>query len=250
MIVKAIKTRKVVAGSGSLEDLLDEHLKELPENSILAITSKVAALCENRVVPANGVDKKELVKKEADYYLPENLSKFGFSFTITNHTLIPAAGIDLSNGNGNFVLWPAEPQSTANRVRDYLTERFGQKNVGVILTDSTARPLHYGTEGVGIAYSGFAPSKNYIGTPDLFGRELEVSIANILDALAAASVVVMGEGAEATPLAVISDVPFVDFLDHNPTEAELKAFYLEHTEDDLFAPFLQNMPWQKGGRKK
>lgn len=249
MIVNTIRTKKVVAGADSLEKLLDEHLTDLAENSILVITSKVAAICEGRVVPAEGTDKNKLIKQEADYFLPDNLSKYGFSFTITHHTLIPAAGIDLSNGNGNFVLWPADPQATANRVQHYLLKRFDLKDAGVILTDSTARPLHYGTEGVGIAYSGFAPSKNYIGTPDLFGRKLEVSIANVLDALAAAAVVVMGEGAEATPLAVLSDVPFVEFQDHDPTESELKGFYLEHMEDDLFAPFLQNMPWQKGHRR-
>ena len=249
MIVKAIKTRKVTAGSGTLQQLLDESLNELEEGSIVAITSKVAAICEGRIVPTEKIDKKDLVAREADYYLPENLSKYGFSFTIIHNTLVPAAGVDLSNGNGNYVLWPLDPQKTVNEVRQYLRKRFGLNKVGVILTDSTARPLHFGTEGVAIRYSGFAGSNNYIGTPDLFGRKLEVSISNVVDGLASAAVVVMGEGTEQTPFAVISDVPFVDFQDHDPTDKELKQFYLEHMEDDLFEPFLRQMGWQEGGHR-
>lgn len=250
MIVKPIKTRKVTAGSSSLLELLDEYLKNLEERSVVAITSKVVAICEGRVIPVGKADKNELVKQEADYYLPAHMSKYDFSFTITHNTLIPVAGIDLSNGNGNYVLWPKDPQKTANEMRHYLVKRFGLKKVGVILTDSTARPLHYGTEGVGISYSGFAPSNNYVGQPDLFGRKLEVSISNVLDALASAAVAVMGEGSEQTPIAVIEDVAFVRFQDHDPTREELEGFYLSHMKDDLFEPFLKNMGWKKGDRGK
>jgi len=248
--VAAVKTQKVLAGQSGLLKLLDKYLDEFKDGSVLAITSKVVALCENRVVPAGQADKKALVIQEADYYLPENLSKYGFSFTILHNTLVPAAGIDLSNGAGNYVLWPADPQKSANEVREYLAKRFGLKNVGVIITDSTARPLHYGTEGIGIRYSGFLPSNNYVGQPDLFGRKLEVSVSNVFDALAAAAVVVMGEGSEQTPLAVIEDVPFVQFQDRNPTREELDKFFIDHMKDDLFEPFLRQMGWQKGGRKE
>jgi dihydrofolate synthase / folylpolyglutamate synthase len=248
MIVRAIKTDKIMAGR-TLEQVLDRFLGDMPDNSVLAITSKIVGICEGRVVPIGSVEKDELIKQEADYFLDRSLSKYNMSFTITHRTLVPVAGIDESNGNGNYVLWPKDPQKSANDARAYLKKRFGLKNIGVVLTDSTARPLHYGTEGVAIAYSGFAPSNNYIGQPDLFGREFKVSISNILDALASAAVVVMGEGTEQTPLAVIEDVPFVRFQDHNPKPKELDEFYLSHMDDDLFEPFLKNAPWQKGTRK-
>ncbi|HVO86595.1 MAG TPA: coenzyme F420-0:L-glutamate ligase [Candidatus Binatia bacterium] len=250
MVVTAVKTRKVLAGSCSLNELLDESLGGLEEKSVLAITSKVAAICENRVVPIGTVEKAELVKRESDYFIDPSVSKYNMSFTISHHTLVPVAGIDESNGNGNYVLWPGDPQKTANQVRAYLQKRFGLKNVGVILTDSTARPLHYGTEGVAIGYSGFSSSNSYVGQPDLFGRAFQVSIANIVDALASAAVLVMGEGTEQTPLAIIEDVPAVKFQDHDPTPDELKQFFLEHMEDDLFEPFLKNAPWQKGDQKQ
>ena len=51
-------------------------------------------------------------------------------------------------------------------VSDYL------KKVGVIITDSKTTPLRWGTSGVAISYSGFSPLKNYIGSPDIFGKEM------------------------------------------------------------------------------
>lgn len=248
MIITAIKTQKILSGSKTIYEVLDESLPKLEENSVVAISSKVVAICEGRTVPVEGTDKNTLVRQESDYFLPEHMSQYGFSFTITHNTLIPAAGIDESNGNGSFVLWPKDPQESANQIRRYLLKRAGIKHLGVVITDSTARPLHYGTEGISIAYSGFSALNNYIGKPDLFGRELKVSVANIADALAAAAVLVTGEGTEQTPIALIGDVPFVDFQDHEPTKDELSKYYVHHMEDDMFAPFLQNMGWKKGGR--
>jgi putative folate metabolism gamma-glutamate ligase len=245
MKVTAFKTDKIVAGP-TLSEILDKHLDNVPENSVLAITSKIVGICEGRLVPIGSVDKDELVKRESHYFLDPALSKYNMSFTITHGTLIPVAGIDESNGNGQYVLWPEDPQKSANEIRAYLKKRFSMKNIGVVLTDSTARPLHYGTEGVAIAYSGFAPSNDYIGQPDLFGRPFKISISNILDALASAAVVVMGEGTEQTPIALIEDVPFVRFQDNDPSADELKSFFLSHMEDDLFEPFLKNAPWQPG----
>lgn len=250
MIVRPIKTRKVVAGSGSLTQLLDEYLTELKEGSVVAITSKVAAICEGRVVPIGSIEKDELVKNEADYYLPSKLSRYGFSFTIAHNTLIPMAGIDESNGNGNYVLWPKDPQKTANDARRHLNKKFGLKKIGVVITDSTARPLHWGTEGVAVSYSGFSPTNNYVGQKDLFGRTFKVSKSNIADSLAVAAVLVMGEGTEQTPIAVVEDIPFVDFQDRDPLKEELESFYISHLDDDLFELFLNNMGWQEGERGK
>jgi dihydrofolate synthase / folylpolyglutamate synthase len=59
----------------------------------------------------------------------------------------------------------------------------------------------------------------------------------------------MGEGAEQTPIAIIEDIPFVEFQTHNPTTRELSSVYIDPAID-LYAPFIQSAPWQKGGRLK
>lgn len=250
MVVKPVRTDKITPGSGAIFGVLDNHLGRLRERTVVAITSKIVAICEGRVVPIAEADKNELAIEESQYYLPEHMSRYGYSFTITHNTLIPVAGIDESNGDGNYVLWPADPQKSANQIRAYLSQKARLKKIGVVITDSTAKPLHLGTEGVGIAFSGFKPMNNYVGQKDLFGREFKVSSANVVDGLASAAVMVMGEGTEQTPIALIEDVDFIEFTGKDPSESDLKELFVSHMEDDLFEPFLRQMGWRKGGRAK
>lgn len=246
MIVTAVKTDLVRAGD-SLFGILDDKLDKLPEGSVVAVTSKIVSLCQNRVVPLDSVEKSELVKQEAELYLPKNYSRYNHGFTIINHTLIASAGIDESNGDNEYVLWPEDAQQTANNIREHLATKFNLQKIGVIITDSTCQPLRRGTTGIVLAHSGFDALNNYIGKPDLFGRPFSVSQANIASGLAAAAVLAMGEGTEQTPLAVLSDLPFVKFQNRNPNEAELSEVNIS-LQDDLFAPFLENVNWETGDR--
>ncbi len=229
-------------------ELLDQVVK-LPENSVLAITSKVVSICENNVIPVKDADEKELIKKEADYYLPFDTSKYNYNFTIKNRTLISNAGIDESNGGGMFVLWPKDPQKAANEIRKYLKDKFGLNNLGVIISDSTLTPLRLGTMGIAIAHSGFAAANNYVGKPDLFGRPFKVSQSNVAGGLAAAGAVVMGEATEQTPIVIIEDVPFVEFQDRDPTREELDEIRIS-PEDDIFAPLINSVKWLPGDKSK
>ena len=129
MIVAPIKTG-IIPLCQSLVSVLDTYLSEFSEKSILAITSKVVAVCENRILPIGSIDKLELVKHESDHFLDLSLSKYNLSFSIVRGTLIPMAGIDESNGNGNYVLWPKDPQKSAAIIRKYLKKRFGIKTRG------------------------------------------------------------------------------------------------------------------------
>jgi len=244
MQVQALRTATVTAGQYSLEELLDKHLPELAEGSVLAIASKLAALCEGRAVPMDQADKDELIRQQSTRYLPRS-NRYKVSFTITRHMLVASAGIDETNGNGMYVLWPEDSQATVNRVRHYLVQRFGLKNVGVVLTDSIVRPLRWGVTALAVASSGFDPVEDYIGRPDLFGRKMEYNKVNVADGLAAAAGLVMGEGEAPTPLAVLTDLPFVRFVPRDPTEAELASQLIE-PEDDMYEPFLTSVPWEQG----
>lgn len=245
MKVLPIKTSKVVSGGGTLVSLLDEFLPALEEGSVVVITSKIVSICEGSIVPKDDMDKEELVLQQADLVLPAKFSKYGHHFTVIDNTLISMAGIDESNGEGYYILWPKDTQATANMVREYLVAKHGLQNVGIIITDSTCQPLRRGTVGIAMAHSGFEAVKDYIGKPDLFGRPFDVTHGNISNGLAAAAVVTMGEGAEQTPVAVISEVPFVNFQHRNPTVQEIEQAYIP-LQDDLFEPFLTSVQWQKG----
>jgi len=100
--------------------------------------------------------------------------------------------------------------------------------------------------GTAIAHSGFLAVNDYRGRPDIFGRLLQMTTVDVADALAAAAVLVMGEADEQTPLAVIDDLPFVCFQEHDPSPEELQQRWID-IKDDLYAPLLQGVEWQEGG---
>lgn len=207
--------------------------------------SLIVAICEGRVIKRDGTDKKRLIEKEADLILKNpKKSRYGIVITIKNNLLIPTAGIDESNGNGYYILWPENPQKTANKIRLHLKRKFRLKNLGVIITDSKTTPLRLGTSGVCIAYSGFSPLNNYIGQKDIFNRSLRVTKANIYDALASSAVLVMGEGNEQTPIAVIEDASFLKFKKGNPTLKEIRSLRID-LKDDLYSPLLKSVRWKK-----
>ena len=244
MKIQTYRTKKVRPGD-DLYKILDSGLPKLTAKSVVVITSKIVALCEGRVVSPQELHKNnELVPCEADYYIEPQHNQYGFYLTIKNGVLVAQAGIDASNAAGKLVLWPKDAQKSAETIWKYLRKKFQLKYLGVLITDSRLSPLRWGTTGVTIGYCGFAALNDYRGQPDIFGRPLKYTQTAVSDGLAASAVLVMGEGNEQTPLAVIEDVPFVQFQDRNPTAEELNYLRIE-PEDDLFWPVIGTAPWQK-----
>jgi putative folate metabolism gamma-glutamate ligase len=245
--VRAIKTNPITERQDLLA-LLDRHLTAFEERSVLAITSKIVSICQGRMIPlSEGPDKETLVEREADWFLPPSASRYHVHLTIVDHVLIPEAGVDESNANEHYILWPHDAQGVANEVCAYLRERFERRHVGVIVTDSKTTPLRWGVTGVALAHSGFLALNDYVGQPDIFQRTLHMTKVAVADALAAAAVLVMGEGSEQTPLATLADLPFVTFQDRDPTAEELRARWIA-IEDDLYAPLLTSVAWKRGRR--
>ncbi len=247
MKVTPIKTHIITPGENLLE-ILDRYITTLSEKSIVAVTSKIVAVCERSIVKQEEADKDELIEKESQYFLPRKENPYNVSFAIKNNILAVSAGIDESNGNGYFILWPKDPQESANTIREFLCRKFNLKYVGVILTDSKTTSMRWGVTAIAIGYSGFAPLKSYINQPDLFHRPFAFEQMSIIDNVACSAALVMGEGNEQMPLAVVSDVPMVEFVNHNPTTEELRSIQIT-LEEDLYGSFLKNAPWKKGQQK-
>jgi putative folate metabolism gamma-glutamate ligase len=249
MQVTAHKTHKITIGD-ELYKILDNYLPQLEERTVVIITSKIVSICNGDIVKNDGtVDKEALIKKNADlYFTDNNLKIFGIVIpTITHDVLIANAGIDESNADGYFILWSKNIDEIANAIWEYLRKKHAVKNLGVIVTDSHFMPLRHGTLGVGVSWCGFKAVQDYRGKPDIFGRPLVMTQKNVFDALATAAVVVMGEGNEQTPLATITDIPFVEFQDHPTTQAERDLIKIEK-EKDIYGKLLTSVTWEKGGK--
>jgi F420-0:gamma-glutamyl ligase len=231
--VRPIQTRTFAKGENLAEFVATSVPRELVTDKMLvAVTSKIVSLSENRTVPVDGIDKDELIRREADELIGEGA--YGVLLTRKEGQLIASAGIDESNSaDGAFILYPKDPYMSAYALWRELRAAWNLKNLGLILTDSKTSMLRQGVTGMCLAHWGFRGHKNIIGQPDLFGRKMKTTKINQADSLAAAAVLTMGEASESRPIAVIryEDVEFTE-------EVSRWEVRMPHDED-LYWPFLR-----------
>lgn len=265
MKIKAVKTSVLHPPKDDLFRAIGHAIRSLPEKSIVVVTSKAVSIGEGRCVPAPQYvetdpvrarrEKDALTMREADLYLPRSATPGAWCMhTVKNNILIPSAGVDESNADGFYILWPRHPAASARRLWTWLRRRYRVRELGVVISDSHTIPLRRGVLGISLAHYGFAPLHDYRGSRDLFGRELKMTQKNIPDSIAAAAVAVMGEGAECTPLALVTNVPWVRFgagpgsgaSAQSRSRKPYSSFEIR-TQEDLYYPLLSAMKWRKGG---
>lgn len=247
MTIQAIKT-PLVKADDNIRHIIAESVKSLPEKSVIVIASKIFSFCENRLVKkttGTPAEKHRLAKQEADYYTDPHSSKYNLMLTIKGNWMFVNAGIDESNSDNQYSLWPKNPQKSVDGVWKFLRRHYRIKQAGVIMSDSKSFPLNWGVVGHGIAHSGFKALKSYIGKPDLFGRLMQMEKVNLVQSIAAAGVLEMGEGNEQTPIVIVADIKDIVFQFRTPTAKELKSLKI-NLEDDAYAPILLQADWQKG----
>jgi len=227
-----IKTRIFKEGE-DLIAFIAEHIGRLKENSIFVVTSKIVALSEKRTaVIKNAKTKEQLIRAESELAIP---TKYAW-LTIKNGIVMTSAGIDESNADGKLILLPKDSFKTARILRRTLRKKYGRKNLGILITDSRTMPLRAGVTGMAVGYAGFHGIKDYRNTPDIFGRKFKFSRVNIADSLAATAVLVMGEGNECRPLAIISAAP-VEFCE----KINRKELLID-MKDDMYRPLFTKLP--------
>ncbi len=250
MIATSYKTKIVIPGD-SLEEILTVSLPQLKENSVVIITSKIVAITQGNVVKNDGKIKKEdLVRQQAEKIIVNKpmYERSGMLDTITNYICNPSAGIDESNGNGYFILWPKNPIKTATRIWKFLKKQYNVQNIGVLIIDSTFMPLRPGSVGVGLGWCGFIPVVSYIGKPDIFGVPLEYTRESMVDTLASVGTLMMGEAAEQRPLAVVEDIPGITFVAREPSKEEFET--MKTTPDwDSYSSMIAAVSTEKGEGK-
>lgn len=247
MQVTGVQIRALVAPQDSLTTAIQKSKLSLKDGDIIAISSKVVSLDEGRCVPIEGNDKEALIKQEADWYMKApKTSKWRSRFTISKGVMVGSAGIDESNGSGHYVLYPEDPFKSAKRLRTWLMKEYGVSELGVIITDSMSMPLRRGAIGFALSWDGIDPLRDYRGTPDIFGRKIKIELANLIDALAAAAVLEMGEGAERTPIAVIRSAKNISLKNRSKRNA---AQLIVEPEDDVFAPLFWNKKWKRNAKR-
>ena len=117
------------------------------------------------------------------------------------------AGIDRSNvgGDADLLLLPRDPSGSAARLCEAMPA-----DVAAIVTDTCGRPFRVGQRAVAIGWAGIPASRDWRGETDRDGHELRVTVESVVDELAGAANLVMGEGAGGTPAALVTDWSFGD----------------------------------------
>ena len=235
MQVLPIQTR-VFKENEDITVFIKEHIKKIPEESVIVITSKIVALSEGRTAGRlSKKEKKELIKEESDYAIE---TKWVW-LTIKDGMFMANAGVDESNAKKGAVLFPEDCFKSAEMILKALKRIYKVKKLGILITDSRTIPLRLGVVGMSVGYAGFKPIKSYIGKKDIFGKKFEFSKVNLADCLASSAVLVMGEGKEQRPLAVINDLKEIN-LQFTSQKTDKKELVIP-LEDDIYKPFFKNM---------
>ena len=199
MIIRPVKTRIFKEGE-DLFSFMIHYLKRPKERAIIVVTSKIVALSEKRTaIIENDRTKERLINAESEYAIATK----HVWLTIKDGMVMASAGIDESNADGKLILLPKDSFKAAGILRTKLKEKYKVRELGVLVTDSRTMPLRSGITGVALGYAGFQGIRDYRGKPDIFGRKFKFSRTNVADSLATAAVLVMGEGNERQPLAII-----------------------------------------------
>jgi len=224
--ILAVPGIPLVGKDDDLVALIDKGLAQggiVPrDGDVFVLTQKIVSKAEGRMVDLASVEPSieaiELAGKvQKDPRLVELILSESVrvvrarpNVLIVEHRLgfvMANAGIDQSNVAApdepqRALLLPIDPDGSAATLRKRLLEKFGVP-VAVIISDSFGRAWRRGTCGVAIGAAGLPSLMDLRGSPDLFGRALQVSITGHADEIAAAASLVMGQGAEGQPVVVV-----------------------------------------------
>ncbi len=223
----------------------EQNAVPIEDGDILVVAQKIVSKAEGRVVRLRDVKPSERAKNMAKdtskdpKFVELVLRETKNVLKASPETLIVEnekglvcinAGIDKSNVSGKdaYALLPKDPDKSAERIRSRISELTG-KRVAVVISDTYSRPFRKGQVEFAIGIAGINPFKDYRGQDDLFNYTLKVKNIALVDEIASAAELVMGQAKEATPVIIIRNLSLTE-----PGE----AFSIEDLnisrEEDLF----------------
>jgi coenzyme F420-0:L-glutamate ligase/coenzyme F420-1:gamma-L-glutamate ligase len=207
----------VIEEGDNLAQLIESRF-DLQDGDVLCIASTVVAKSEGRlrdledyepspraveISRALGKDSRfvqAVLEESADVLLDR---PFLLVVTRFGHICVNA-GIDQSNvGENRLLLLPKNPSASAKSIRERL-----RRNCAVIITDTCGRPFRCGVAGIAVGWSGIAALRDWRGKTDIHGRMLEITLEAVVDEIAGAANLLMGEAGEGTPAAVLRGLSY------------------------------------------
>lgn len=216
---------------------------EIRARDIVVVAQKIVSKAEGRVVDLSAIKPSKKARNLArshgkDLRLVEIIlresrrlvrARNGILITETRHGFVCAnSGVDQSNvqGKSHVIVLPIDPDKSASRIRRGI-RKICNRDVAVVITDTFGRPFRNGQTNVAIGVAGIAPIKSYVGSSDMYGRELRVTEIAIADEIASAAELVMGKS-DRVPVALLRGYKF------EPAPRSSIRALLRSKEKDLF----------------
>jgi coenzyme F420-0:L-glutamate ligase / coenzyme F420-1:gamma-L-glutamate ligase len=214
--------------AGLILQALDRTALSLESGDVLILAQKIVSKSENRLVDLNAVTPSlraiqlsaqcEKDPRFVEVVLGESreVLRVQPGLLVVEHRLgfvCANAGIDRSNvgppdGKGEWVLLlPADPDASCRALRERIRRATGAA-IGVIINDSHGRAWRNGTVGMAIGVAGLPALEDLRGRKDLFDYTLQITQVAVVDELAAAASLLMGQADEALPVVHARGFPY------------------------------------------
>ena len=222
LILKAVENIPLIQKGDDLADLICKNANDIEDKDIIVIASTIVSksigltFLEDDLVPSaeaerisklNGKDPRfvQAILNESIEVLTE--TPFMLVRNKNGHVCINA-GIDASNvGGGRLLKLPEKPDSYAAAIGKAIEEKT-KKKISVIITDTNGRAFKEGQTNVAIGLYNIKAIRQWIGEKDLYGKVLEISEEAVVDEIAGAANLLMGEGGFGYPTVIIRGLDF------------------------------------------
>ncbi|MDV0446494.1 Bifunctional F420 biosynthesis protein FbiB [Methanosarcinaceae archaeon Ag5] len=244
---KAVDNVPLIQKGDDLADMI-YRLADLHDNDIVVIASTIVSkslgltFYLSDVTPGEEAQRiARLNHKEPAFVqavLDESLEVFVETpFMLVrnkNRHICINAGIDGSNVGGDRLLkLPENPDKHAANIGEKLEKLTGKK-ISVIITDTNGRAFKEGQTNVAIGLYKIKALRTWIGEKDLFGYVLEISEEAVVDEIAGAANLIMGEGANGYPVVIARGLNL-----YAPETAGITEFYRQEKDDVIVQGLLE-----------
>lgn len=215
----------VKAGDNMAKLIVETSMKEnisINDGDIIVVAQKVVSKANDRVMqlrtvqPSNKAKKVAKITSKDPRFVELVLKEAKEIVKASQGTLIVEnkwglvcinSGVDKSNvpGKDSYALLPENSDESARKIRAQIMKLTGKK-IAVIICDTYSRPFRKGQTELAIGLAGVNPFKDYRGERDLYDYVLKVKNVALADEIASAAELVMGQGDEGIPAAIVKNV--------------------------------------------
>ena len=221
-ILKAVENIPLIQKGDDLAELICANANDISDKDIIVIESTVVSkaigltFLEEDILP--GDEAKQIAKlngkdpRFVQAILDESVEIFTESpFMLVrnkNGHVCINAGIDSSNvGNSRLLRLPSDPDFCAAAIGKSIEKTTGKK-ISIIITDTNGRAFKDGQTNVAIGLYHIKAIRQWIGEKDLYGKVLEISEEAVVDEIAGAANLIMGEGGFGYPVVIVRGLDF------------------------------------------